>query len=166
MSDRLSTLHLLCGKIAAGKSSLAAELAREPNTVLISEDDWLAALFADQLETPRDYVRCAALLRKAMVPHVIGLLNARVSVVLDFPANTLETRTWMREILDGTQVEHQMHVLETPDALCLERLHARNAAEDHPFSATEAQFQAFSRHFVPPQPDEGFNILVHKTKGP
>jgi predicted kinase len=33
-----STLHMLCGKIAAGKSTLARQLADVPFTVLLSED--------------------------------------------------------------------------------------------------------------------------------
>lgn len=41
------TLHMICGKIAAGKSTLAARLAEADRTVLIAEDDWLGALYAD-----------------------------------------------------------------------------------------------------------------------
>jgi predicted kinase len=43
------TLHMICGKIAAGKSTLAARLGRAQGTVLVAEDDWLSALFPDQL---------------------------------------------------------------------------------------------------------------------
>ncbi|WP_246504100.1 ATP-binding protein [Plastoroseomonas arctica] len=32
-----TTLHLLCGKIASGKSMLAAQLAARPGTLLVSE---------------------------------------------------------------------------------------------------------------------------------
>ena len=49
MPDHSPILHMLCGKIAAGKSTLAARLASAPETVLIAEDDWLNALFADEL---------------------------------------------------------------------------------------------------------------------
>jgi predicted kinase len=35
------TLHMLCGKIAAGKSSLAARLGAAPLTVIVSEDKWM-----------------------------------------------------------------------------------------------------------------------------
>jgi predicted kinase len=38
-------LHLICGKIAAGKSIKANELATEPSTVLIEQDEWLATLY-------------------------------------------------------------------------------------------------------------------------
>ena len=38
------TLFLLCGKIASGKSTLAATLAEQPNTLLLKEDQLLAEL--------------------------------------------------------------------------------------------------------------------------
>jgi predicted kinase len=45
--DHVPALYLLCGKIAAGKSTLARRLAARPMTLLISEDHWTSNLFAD-----------------------------------------------------------------------------------------------------------------------
>jgi hypothetical protein len=42
------TLYLLCGKIAAGKSTLARRLAKRPYTVLIAEDHWNSNLFKEE----------------------------------------------------------------------------------------------------------------------
>ncbi|MBR9651874.1 AAA family ATPase [Thalassovita aquimarina] len=165
MSLTSPTLHMLCGKIAAGKSTLASRLAGLDGTVLIAEDDWLNALFAEEMSSPSDYVRCASKLRKVMGPHITTLLNAGVSVVLDFPANTVENRDWMRGILEATNASHQLHLLVSSDELCLARLRERNAQGDHPFAVTEAQFRRFSEHFVAPSPDEGFNIVVHDEQG-
>lgn len=159
------TLHLFCGKIASGKSSLAARLGKADGTVTIAEDDWLRALFGDQMASVADYVRCSAKLRGVLGPHVASLLNAGVSVVLDFPANTVETRAWMRDILDGTGARHRMHVLEVSDTVCLARLHARNASGRHAFSVTEEQFRRVTGHFAPPTPDEGFDIVRHAPDG-
>jgi predicted kinase len=39
-----STLPLVCGKIAAGKSTLCARLAAAPGAVLIEQDRWLKCL--------------------------------------------------------------------------------------------------------------------------
>lgn len=161
MPPSAPTLHMLCGKIGSGKSTLAARLGRVEGTVLIAEDDWLSALFSEEMSSPKDYMRCAAKLRAIMGPHVVSLLKAGVSVVLDFPANTTENRTWMRGILAASNASHQLHVMATPDEICLERLHARNAKGDHPFAATEAQFQLFSKYFAEPTADEGFNIVLH-----
>ena len=57
MHTTAPVLRMLCGKIASGKPTLAARLANRPGTVLIVEDHWLSALFADQLFAGQDYVR-------------------------------------------------------------------------------------------------------------
>lgn len=163
MTPDRPTLHMLCGKIASGKSTLAAKLGGRDGTVTLVEDDWLFALFADQMSSPSDFLRCSGKLRAAIGPHVVALLNAGVSVVLDFQANTVESRAWMRGLLDQTQADHALHVLDVPDEVCLQRLHQRNTANDHPFAATEAQFHLFSRHFVLPSPDEGLRLVQHST---
>ena len=59
--------------------------------VLIAEDAWLGALYADQMASGADYLRCSARLRGIMGPHVAGLLEAGVSVALDFPACLSQT---------------------------------------------------------------------------
>lgn len=156
-------LHLLCGKIAAGKSALSIELGAAPATVTLSEDHWLARLYPGEIVTVADYVRCAGRLRDAITPHVESLLRAGLSVVLDFPANTRSSRAWMRGILDRTGARHRLYYLDVPDAVCRERLRRRNAAGTHDFAASDAEFDAITAHFVAPQEDEGFRIVHRKT---
>jgi len=158
-------LHLLCGKIATGKSSLAARHAEAPLTVIVSEDKWTFPLFGAEIRTVEDYVRCSARLSAAMGPHLIDLLKAGVSVVLDFPANTLANRAWMRRIFEEAGVAHRLHWLDVPDDICRARLRGRNAAGKHEFAATDAQFDLITSHFVPPAPEEGFEIVVHRPEG-
>ena len=154
-------LHLICGKIASGKSTLAAELGRAPHTVVISEDHWLAALFSDEMASLPDFVRCSSKLEAAIGPHIEALLKAGVSVVLDFHANTIARRAWMRGVSQAAEVADILHYLDVPDHICLARLRARNASGDHPFAATEAQFRQVSKHFVAPKPEEGFTVEHH-----
>lgn len=161
MSSESPTLHLLCGKIASGKSTLTARLGCAEATVIVAEDAWLSVLYPSELTSLADYVRCTTRLREAMGPHIAALLNSGISVVLDFPANTVETRNWMRGILERTSAAHVLHVLDVPDSVCIARLHARNASGDHPFAATEEQFWQVSRHFMAPSPEEDFNIIRH-----
>lgn len=157
---------MLCGKIASGKSTLAAKLASPAGTLLISEDDWLSTLYSDQLSTGADYLRCSAKLHTALAPHVTALLNSGLSVVLDFAANTPQSRLWMREILNQSGAAQQMHLLLPSDAVCLDRLRQRNASGTHPFAVTEAQFHQFSKHFQPPTAEEGFTLIHHDHADP
>lgn len=152
---------MVCGKIAAGKSTLSRRLSAAPNTVLLIEDEWLSALFGDQMQTPADFLRCSTRLRRVIGAHVASLLAEGVSVVLDFQANTLESRAWLRQLITASDAAHQLHVLAPPDEVCLARLKARNAAGTHPFAVSEAQFHQISRHFVLPTAEEGFNLVWH-----
>ena len=164
MSVAPPTLHLLCGKIAAGKSTLSARLGKMDRTIVIAEDDWLAALYPDQISSLTEYARAAANLRAIIGPHVASLLGAGLSVVLDFPANTVANRAWMKEIFQQSQAAHKLHYLDTPDKICIARLRARNASGDHRFAATDEQFLQFAKHFVPPSADEGFDIVHHRPE--
>ena len=157
------TLYLLCGKIGAGKSTLARSLAARPATLLISEDHWTSKLFADDLKTIDDYSRLSARLRAAMAPHVIDILRAGLSVVLDFPANTVKSRDWMRSLIVEAKVPHELHWLDVPDAICKQRLRERNASGEHPFQVTDAEYEQFTSYFAAPGTDEGFNVVVHRV---
>lgn len=161
MQTTRPVLHLICGKIASGKSTLAAELGASAGTVIISEDVWLGPLFGDQMATGADYLFYSGKLQAAMTPHIVALLTAGVSVVLDFPANTVAQRRWMRQLIEDSGAAHQLHFLDVPDDICLQRLRARNSEDTHEFSATEAQFRQFTAHFVPPMAEEDFDI-VHR----
>jgi predicted kinase len=160
----MPTLYLLCGKIAAGKSTLARRLAARPATLLISEDHWNSTLFPDELKTIEDYAKYSTRLRAAMKPHIVAILGLGLSVVLDFAANTVRQRAWARQVIDEAKVDHELHVLDTPDAVCLQRLRERNASGKHEFHVTDAEYEQFTRHFAPPTPDEGFNVVVHRLK--
>lgn len=158
-----TTLHMVCGKIGAGKSTLCAQLATQPATVLVSEDSWLASLYPGEITALADYVRCSSRLKAAMGTHVQALLRAGVSVVLDFPSNTLAGRHWARSLFEAAGVAHRLHFLDVPDHVCKERLRARNASGNHPFETTDAQFDQISGHFVAPQAHEAFQVVRYEA---
>jgi len=160
-SGDVPTLHMLCGKVAAGKSTLAARLAKAPSTVVVAQDPWMSALYPEELRSIADYVRLAPRLRAAMGPHLVCLLRAGLSVVLDWPANTRASRAWMRGVFEAAGTAHRLHVLDVPDEVCLARLSARNAGGLHEYQVTEAEFAELARHFEWPAQEEGFDVVVH-----
>ncbi|GAA0771452.1 ATP-binding protein [Roseibium denhamense] len=156
-------LHLIAGKIASGKSTKALELSAAPGSVLISEDAWLATLFGPEMTSVKDFVRVSARLRAAMAPHIVSLLRSGVTVVLDFHANTPESRAWMREMIEAAGCAHTLYYLKVPDDICKSRMRARNATGHHPFEVSDKQFEAVNRHFVPPAPSEGFHVRTYRA---
>jgi predicted kinase len=157
-----TTLYLLCGRIASGKSTLARQLAARPATLLITMDDWMSILFPTENRTIEDFARLSARLRDAMGPHIVEILRCDLSVVLDFPANTLKWRSWMRSLIDDAKVAHELHVLDVPDAVCKERLHRRNESGEHPYTVSDEDYDLFMGYFVFPSEEEGFDVVVHR----
>lgn len=159
-------LHLFAGRIASGKSRLAAGLAQAPRTVLIEEDRWLARLYPDEMGSPEGYLRRAPLLRATIGPHVAQLLRAGATVVLDVPLYTRGERAWARTIVEAAgHPRHVLHWLDTPDALCRARLALRHAAGDHPFHPVALDYDRFAALFEPPRTDEGLILQVHRPDG-
>src|SRR5216683_8008701 len=68
-------LIFLCGKMAAGKSTLARDLAKRENAVLLVQDDFLHALFPDEITDISGFVKCSSRLKNALTPHVCALLS-------------------------------------------------------------------------------------------
>lgn len=155
------TLHLLCGRIAAGKSTLARQLVQRPATLLIAMDDWMSTLFPTENRTIEDFAALSARLRAAMGPHVVSILGQGISVVMDFPANTVKWRAWLKSLADEAGVAHELHVLDVPDDVCRERLRQRNASGAHPYQVDDATYDQFMRYFVLPEPAEGLNVILH-----
>lgn len=67
----------------------------------------------------------------------------------------------MRSLIDEAGAAHELHFLDIPDSICKERLRARNQDGRHPYQVDEATYDLFMSYFVPPTPDEGFNIVYH-----
>jgi len=154
----------MCGKIASGKSTLAKSLTEEQRALVLSEDQWLSRLYPEQIQSVADYLRCARQIRGVLGPLVIDVLSAGVSVVLDFPANTVADRQWLRGLADTAKVPHCLHYLAVDDDTCRVRLHARNALAEHEFAASDAEFDLISSYFQVPEAGEGLEIVMHRNR--
>ena len=161
MSDK-ATLHFLSGKMAAGKSTLAKVIARQCNGVLLVEDDYLADLFPGEIRNIQDYIKYSARVKQALEGLIHSLVSRGVSVVLDFPGNTLNQRKWFRRIIEVVGTRHELHYVDASDDLCKIQLKERSANLPGGTAFTsEAEFDAVTSYFQPPLDEEGFNIVRH-----
>ena len=156
-------LIFLCGKMAAGKSTLARDLAQRENAVLLVQDEFLNALFPGEITDIPGFVRCYTRLKDALAPHICDLLSKGTSVVLDFAANTTAQREWFRELIERVNVEHELHYVDASDELCKAQLADRSKSlpAGAPWT-TEAEFAAITAYFQPPSDDEHFNVVRHE----
>lgn len=149
-----ATLHFLCGKIASGKSTLAQQLVRGQQAVLLSEDTWLAALYPGQITQLADYIEKSHLLKSALELHLVILLRQGMTLVLDFPANTPVQRRWLKGLAEQAGCSYCCHVLDVSDEECKRRLAARNLSGENPFTTSAEQFDLITAHFSYPSEEE------------
>ena len=157
-----TTLHFFCGKMAAGKSTLAKALAKTNHAILLIEDDWLSHLYPEEITDIPEYSKYSARLKNIVSGHVVSLLSHGVSVVLDFPANTKDQRNWFRGIYEQANALHTLHFVDVSNDICKRQLKERSkyTPEGSAFTS-EAEFDAITKYFQPPSEDEDFNIVRH-----
>ena len=161
-SKSAAKLIFFCGKMAAGKSTLAKTLAAREHAVMLSQDELVERLFPGEIVDIATYQKYSARLNSAVAPHVRALLTLGTSVVLDFPGNTRSQRAWFREIFERAGADHELHFVDASDALCKQQLKERSKdlPPDTPWTS-EAEFDMITAHFLPPAEDEGFNVIRH-----
>ena len=155
-------LFFLCGKMAAGKSTLARELASREGAMLFEQDHWVETLFPHMIVNVATYIEYSGRINRLVAPIVVDVLKRGVSVVMDFPGNTLNQRAWFRSIIDQAGVEHELHYVDTPDAICKAQLKARSAHLPPGTKwTTDEDFELVSSHFRAPSDDEQFTVVRH-----
>jgi predicted kinase len=159
----MATLHFICGKAGAGKTTLARELARTLPAVVFCEDEWIATL-GFEIRSLEDFIQAASRCRRVIGPLARELLGLGVSVVFDFGGNTSRSRQWVRSIFEAAHAEHVLHVIEASDAACLENIRRRNQQQPPGVywgHVSEEMFHAVTPYFTPPEPEEGFRVQLH-----
>ena len=161
MNDQ-AKLMFLCGKMAAGKSTLARDLAERGHAILLVQDELLECLFPGEITDVPGFLDRSSRLRRAIASHICALLSKGVSVVLDFPGNTSVQRAWFREMFERAHVEHELHFIDASDELCKRQLKDRtkHLPPGAPWT-TDAEFDAITLYFQPPSDDEAFNVVRH-----
>jgi len=158
-------LLFMCGKMAAGKSTLSRSLAAREGAVLLVQDELLESLYPGEFVDFDAFLKYSARLRATLAPHVVSLLSLGMTVVLDFPANTRKSRAWFREIYERAEADHELHFIVASDDLCKRQLKQRSLELKLAPGAkwtTEADFDEVTSYFEPPAPDEQFNVVRHE----
>ena len=162
MSKYQPTLHFMCGKAGAGKSTIAKKIASAEQAILIGEDVLLSRLFGQDMRSFEDYLVFSRRLKTVVEPLVKDMLLADNCVVLDFPANTVKSRDWFRSMFSHANAGHQLHFVDTPDSICLERIARRNIERpEGSHQLTVDQFNYITSLFEFPKASEGFNIKAY-----
>lgn len=158
---QVGTLILFAGKMGAGKSTKSRQISRERNAVLISEDEWLSALYPNQIASFDDYLKYSSLLKPLLKTHVSNILKTGTVVVMDFPANTINQRQWFKQIISESNAVHELIYLKVSNETCLRQIQKRRTEiPERAVYDTEEMFNTTVKYFQEPEASEGFNIQV------
>jgi len=161
----IGTLVFFCGKMGAGKSTKAEEIAKTNKAVLLSEDKWLASLYPNKIHSFDDYIVYSNLLKPQIKQLTQTILQAGANVVLDFPANTAKQRAWFKDIYLSINASHELIYVDVPNELCLKRIAQRSIEQPERASTdTKEMFEAVTQHFSAPEHHELFNVVHVKTQ--
>jgi predicted kinase len=115
---------------------LARELGRSLPAIVVCEDEWISAL-GFEIRSLEDYLDASGRFQKVIGSLVPDLLRHGVSVVLDFAANTVRRRAWVRSLFEAAGADHVLYWIEASDAECLSNIHRRN--DEKPPGSTGAR---------------------------
>lgn len=151
-------LTFFCGKMGAGKSTKASEIAQKSNAVLLSEDEWLASLYPNKISSLNDYIEYSNLLKPQIKKLVQSMLSSGTNVVMDFPANTLSQRDWFRSIFSEIEAPHNLVYIDLSNEVCLKQIEKRRKEQPERMATdTPDMFEQVTKYFMAPTAEEGFN---------
>ena len=152
-------LTFFCGKMGAGKSTKAKEISDKNKSILISEDEWLAALYPSLIVSVSDYSHYSNLLKPQIKTLTQSILKCGQDVVLDFPGNTISQRQWLKAISEEIDAPHRMYFINHPNERCLNRVLKRAVEQPQRHQTdTEEMFYAMEKYFEIPTTEEKINI--------
>lgn len=157
--DQKGMLYFFCGKMGVGKTTYSIDLAIKIKAIYLSEDKWLTSIYPNEIKTFQDYITYSNRLKLLLKEHVSKLLTSGLSVVMDFPGNTIKQRQFFKEICNNANCEHQLIYLKADDELCLKQLELRRIStpERNKFDTKEMFYQVTS-YFQEPNEEEGFSV--------
>ncbi|MGR6897018.1 ATP-binding protein [Rummeliibacillus sp. TYF-LIM-RU47] len=163
--EKLGTLYFFTGKMGAGKSTKSKQIASEKHAVLLSEDEWLASLYPNQITSFDDYLKFSAQMKTLVKKHVQNILSVGTNVVMDFPGNTQKQRKWFLDIASEVNANHQLIFLNLNNEQCLRQIAQRRLEQpERATFDTEETFIHVSKYFEAPEASEGLNILEFSGK--
>ena len=147
--------------MGAGKSTKSKQVSQERNAVLISEDEWLSMLYPNIITSFDDYLHYSALLKPLVKSHVLDILKTGTSVVMDFPANTVNQRKWFKKLIIEANAPNELIYLNVSNEVCLRQIEKRRLEQpERAIYDTESMFLEVTKYFQEPDQSEGFNLHV------
>ena len=145
-----TTLILMIGLPAAGKTTRAEELAASHNALRLTPDHWMNPLFGDSMADGRRWV-----LEGRLISVALQALRLGTSVVLDYGLWARDERSALRWLARSAGAACQVVYLPVDKDVQLARIaHRQETAPHLTFPMTEADVDAWRQQFEVPDAAE------------
>lgn len=160
---RQPTVHMLCGFICSGKTTLARKLEKELKAITFCPDEWMVQLFGQE-HSDQCGITYAPAVHALMSGTYEQLLKLKIDVILDDGFWRKADRDYMRKRAAELGAQSKLYFLFCPKDVLMQRLQKRNA-ERKPDSVVvpEAKFEISWNYFEPPGVNEEFELVVTST---
>lgn len=162
----MAKLILVCGPTGAGKTTYSIAMAKTHNAVKFSIDPWMQTLYAkDMVELDYHWMierveRCYQQIWQVS-EQILKLGNA---VVLDLGFTTKAQRGVFIELANTLAINAEVHYLNAPTALRLQRVKQRNEVKDpavYSFDVTNEMFNFMEPRFeIPDESELKYGVTV------
>jgi adenylate kinase family enzyme len=159
MSD--GKLIFFSGKMGAGKTTYAIKISNKPHTIYLSEDEILSSFYPNEINNLEDYVFYSNRIKPYIIRLVKKLTENDLTVVMDFPGNTIKQREWFKLLIETCQVDSKLIYLKVVDEICIRHIEKRRLEEPerHQFD-NEEMFYQVTKYFHEPSEEEGLCIEI------
>jgi len=160
----MATVHLISGLPCSGKTTYAAALRADKNCVLFTLDRWLITVFGKysiDAVGHDEHVRRVLACRELIWELAAEFLKRNIDVVFDDGFFLRANRMQVVALASSVGARTKIHFLDTPLAVCIERLERRNAGlPPFNFRIGPEMLDAFVHLFERPTEDEGAEVVV------
>lgn len=149
-------VHIICGPVGAGKTTLARQLAHAEGAVRFSLDEWVMELFGREAPQPLDldwWVDHCDRCSKRIWSVCTALLARGVDVVLDCGFSGFAQREEYRAFALKVGATVHLHVVDADPPLRRARVQARNREQRETFAlhVTDDMFETSEPWWEPPR---------------
>lgn len=151
----------MCGMVAAGKTTLARQLAEDLPAVRLSRDEWMLRLHGGRFDDP-DYVQRLGPCTELMWDVALDIVRSGSHVVLDWNFWSRERRMEARHRAEAAGVGVVVHWIDVPVEEVVERARRRLGAKPpDAHEIDERSVRHFATIFEAPMDEEGLPIERH-----
>jgi len=159
-------IHIVYGRVGAGKTTYARKLAAQRRAVFFCLDEWMAVLFTPDAPNPLTLewmmprVERAEKMIRRTAERILASTN--VDIILELGFFKREQRDAWRERCAGHPVT--VHIVDAPPEVRRERVRARNRGGDtHTIDVDDGTFDWAEAYFDPLGDDEMRGAVIVAT---